>query len=405
MKKINVNFFILSVFFLLFAMYAYAIGGNNLKYSSLVIGFILLIFSVNFFKNAYYDARVLFISLFFYIINIYIAYFQDQETNDSTIIIFDFVCTILFVCGYYLGKNLNSIDPVKNYTKNIILIFIPIGFYYLLQFQAVSAIGGNTRVMDDDFLNTNGIAFVSAQIIILLRWLLFIEKKSMYKILLFLSIILVSVNLIFTESRGALLYLLITLGFSYGIKNYIKIKNIIYISLFLYLAFSVINSIDFFVVKINSLYDRLLLGFNFITEQSKSQIDPSLIERREAIDSFLNNFDKMFFGQKNYQLYPHNQFLEIFMRWGVFGLPIFLMSIITMLRCTNIILKKIPKKIPKKSLIFLMCSVFFFTYLQSMTSLSLDNNRFLWLGFGFLIGLSKNNKELISHQSKKNQYV
>ena len=305
------------------------------------------------------------------------------------------------MCGYYLAKNLNSIDSVKNYTKNIILIFIPLGFYYLLQFQAVSAIGGNTRVMDDDFLNTNGIAFVTAQTIILLRWLLFIEKKSIYKILLVLSIILVSVNLIFTESRGALLYLLIVLGFSYGIKNYIKIKNIIYISLFLYLAFSVINSIEFFVVKINSFYDRLLLGFNFIAEQSKSQVDPSLIERREAIDSFLNNFDKIFFGLKNYQLYPHNQFLEIFMRWGVFGLPIFLISIISILRSINII----KKKITKNSLTFLICTVFIFTYLQSMTSLSLDNNRFLWLGFGFLIGLSKNNNELISHQSKKNQYV
>ena len=77
---------------------------------------------------------------------------MDQETFDSLIIIFDFICAIIFVCGYYLAKNLNSIDSVKNYTKNIILIFIPLGFYYLLQFQAVSAIGGNTRLMDDDFL-------------------------------------------------------------------------------------------------------------------------------------------------------------------------------------------------------------------------------------------------------------
>lgn len=381
MSKININSFILGVFFLLFATYAYAIGGDNLKYASLIIGFIFLIFSVNFFKSIYDYPNIFVFSLFFFFINIFIAYFLDQETFDSTIIIFDFVCTIIFVFGYYLAKNLNSIGSVKNYTKNIILIFIPLGFYYLLQFQTISMIDGNTRTMDDDFLNTNGIAFVTSQTIILLRWLLFIEKKSTYKILLFLSIILVFITLIFTESRGAVLYLLIVLGFSYGIKNHIKIKNIIYISLFSYLAFSVINSIDFFVVKINSLYDRFLLGFNFITEQSKSQVDPSLIERRKSIDSFLNNFDEMFFGQIKYQLYPHNQFLEIFMRWGVFGLPIFLISIITILRSISII-----KTVTKNSFTFLICTVFIFTYLQSMSSLSLDNNRLLWLGFGFIMG-------------------
>tara|TARA_S200000501_G_scaffold13044_1_gene11551 strand:+ start:10181 stop:11398 length:1218 start_codon:yes stop_codon:yes gene_type:complete len=402
MKDWTIDKFVLGVFFILFGAYAYAIAGNNLKYISLIIGFTLLVSSVNFLKNLIYKPTIFICSVLLFIFYILLSFLLNQETFNVLTITFDLICVALFVSGYYLARKSNNLINIANITKVIIFISIVIGNYYLIQLQLASKIGINTRDLGDD-LNANGIAFITAQILILLIWLTYLEKSFFYKIILITSIILVSGNLLFTESRGAILFLILTLIISFGfkLKKIFNLKLMLYFTLIGLVLSQIVNSSEFILQKIELTSERFGSAIDYF---GSNKVDNSLGEREKLRKVFWNNYDQMFFGQANYKPYPHNQILEIVMRWGIFGLPVLWLSLMSLKKSLSIILKRPDKK----SFIFIISMLFLFTWLQSMTSLTLDNNRFLWLGFGFLLGYKKlsikyphikySNKSTLDHQ-------
>lgn len=388
MKNWTIDKFILGVFFTLYSTYAYAIAGNNLKYISLIIGFTLLVSSVNFFKNFYYKPTVFIYSILLFSFYVVLSFLLNQETFNALTITFDFICMVFFMSGYSLASELKSIPNIENFTKVIIFIFILLGSYYLFQLQLVVKIGFNTRDIGDESLNANGIAFITAQILILLRWMFYLEKSFFYKTILIVAIILVSVNLLLTESRGALLFLIFTLIISSGFKfkKLLNLKVVFCFALICLVLNKIVNSSEFILQKSEFIVERFSSAIDYFTVSNT--VDGSLEERKELLEDFLNNYNQMFFGQANYIPYPHNQILEIIMRWGIFGFPILVISVMSFKKSLSIMLKRPVKN----SFIFLISMLFIFTYLQSMTSLNLSNNRFLWLGFGFLLGIHKINK-------------
>ena len=103
-KQYSSNSFVLGVFFLLYATYAYCIGGNTFKYLSLIIGFILLLNSVKFLKNFKSNGYISVISILTFLLLVMVSFVQEQETSDVLYIVFDFVCMCLFLLGYFLSK-------------------------------------------------------------------------------------------------------------------------------------------------------------------------------------------------------------------------------------------------------------------------------------------------------------
>lgn len=389
-KQYSINNFVLGIFFLLYATYAYSIGGNIYKYVSLIIGFISLLASVKFLKNFKLNGYISIISILTFLSLVLISFILEQETSDIIYITFDFVCMCLFLSGYFLSNNRMETLKISNYVKIIIVFFILVGSFYLIELQLFSrVIGKNFRDLQDDSLNANGIAFITAQLFILISWLIYIEKEKLYKFKLGLALTLVFGSLLFTESRGAVLFLFLTMIFCYGVnlKKMISFKIFFYVIFFSLITYNIINSIPELSEKIQSTFDRFFKFYEYLNYNNT--VDQSLEARKEVRENFYNNFDKMILGQQYYKPYPHNQFLEIIMRWGIIGLPILTISIISFLKC----IKKIYKKPSKSTLIFLICTLFIFTYLQSMTSLSLDNNRLLWLGFGFFLGKSNQSEK------------
>jgi hypothetical protein len=388
MKNRTIDRFILGVFFTLFGTYAYAIAGNQFKYISLIIGFTLIVSSVNFFKNLINKPSIFIYSILLFTFYVFISFLLDQETFNTLFITFDFICMLLFVSGYYLASDLRSLPKIANFTKVIIFIFIVLGSYNLFQLQLIIKVGFNTRDIGDESLNANGIAFITAQILILLRWLIYLEKNIFYKTILIIAIIFVSGNLLFTESRGASLFLILTLIISFGFKfkKLLNLKVLFYFIIICFVLNQIINSSEFILQKSEFIVERFSSAIDYFAVSNT--VDGSLEERNELLEDFLNNYNQMFFGQANYIPYPHNQILEIIMRWGIFGFPILVISVMTFKRSLSIMLKRPVKN----SFIFLISMLFIFTYLQSMTSLNLSNNRFLWLGFGFLLGV-KNKKK------------
>ncbi|RIW11797.1 hypothetical protein D0X99_20200 [Algoriphagus lacus] len=78
--------------------------------------------------------------------------------------------------------------------------------------------------------------------------------------------------------------------------------------------------------------------------------------------------------------------MEILMRWGILGWTFVVFSLLCFFRAFKIF--KVVSVDPNL-LEFLLICLFLFSYLQSLTSLSLEMNRFLWLGFGYLFGYKK----------------
>jgi hypothetical protein len=88
-------------------------------------------------------------------------------------------------------------------------------------------------------------------------------------------------------------------------------------------------------------------------------------------------------GERGYIGYPHNQWLEIFVRFGFLGLPLFLISIFLFVRLgIDTLFQRFRPDIEYS----IITVIFVFGYMQSMTSLSLQANRVLWLGFGYVLG-------------------
>ena len=87
---------------------------------------------------------------------------------------------------------------------------------------------------------------------------------------------------------------------------------------------------------------------------------------------------------------PHNQWLEIFVRFGLLGLPLFFISIFLFIRLgMDTLFQRIRPDIEYS----IVTVLFVFGYLQSMTSLTLLN-RVLWLGLAmclvdFLLGVQE----------------
>ena len=106
--------------------------------------------------------------------------------------------------------------------------------------------------------------------------------------------------------------------------------------------------------------------------------------RQMMLESYLSTWGQwILFGEENYVGYPHNQWIEILARFGLLGLPLLVMSLVLFVRLGwDLLTGKIHPDVEFS----LIATLFVYSYLQSMSSLSLQVNRALWLGFGYLIG-------------------
>ena len=391
MKKNKINLFVLGLFLLIWATNAYLVFGIIGKYISLFSGLLLLVIYL---LNRKLDLRLLrltIVSFSIFSVYILISYFLDQKTFTAQTIIFDFINIILFIIGY----NLSTVNEYEIKIPDPIIIFISIvtilsSFVYFSR-QVLLNLDIGVRGLGDESLNAVGVAYIHAQIFILLIWLLFRKNSFLIKGILILASIGTLLVILITESRGAIIYLslLCFIVFYKNIFSFIRVKNFLPLSIIIFSLGFLINTslVQNKIENISMRFSTLLFADSITITQ-----DRSVTARLEVQSDFFNNYDKMIFGKYKYVPYPHNQFIEIYMRWGIFGIPIFIVSILSFINAMRFYKKH---REHKKSLRFFLFLVFIFCYLQSMSSLSLDNNRLLWLGFGLFLSnknLNKNNK-------------
>ena len=379
--EISINQFIVGLFFIIWATNAYVLVGNLGKYISLFAGMFLIfnsVFKYNLFKQS---TLFFFKTIALYGLYVVISFILNQKTTDPVLLVFGFINLILFISGYLFSKQV-----LPNETMHVKLIFVMailtiIGAIKLYTMQASLGIGSQ-RDLGDENLNAVGVAYVYGQLFLLFFWLFNKDGSKLIKALLLITLVAIVVVLLITESRGAVLFLLLTLGWFYKqkLRSYLRLKTILLILivgvglLFVFRTNKIIES------KIEIVTKRFESAFKDVSSNKGG--DGSLAERRDIQSVFFEHYDSMFLGYEGYAPYPHNQYIEIYMRWGIFGIPLLLVSIISFKRALVFVKNR---NYLEKSTQYLIVTIFFFCYLQSMSSLSLEMNRTMWFGFGVLI--------------------
>jgi O-antigen ligase len=239
----------------------------------------------------------------------------------------------------------------------------------------------SSREIANGDLNAVGVAYAQGQLLLLFLWLFAREKLAFMKYILIVALVSILVIMILTGSRGALLYVVVTLVFFYrhlilylfNFKTFL-ISLIIGVSLMY-----TIKENEFLNFKITALADRFTSALYYL-EGTKE--DGSLRARKEIQTVFYDNYDEMLLGYEGYRPYPHNQFIEIYMRWGLIGLPLLIISLFSFLSAIKLIKKK---NRVTSSIDYLVISLFFFCFLQSMSSLTLEMNRLMFFGLGYFV--------------------
>ncbi len=140
--------------------------------------------------------------------------------------------------------------------------------------------------------------------------------------------------------------------------------------------YAIAERVDILIYRFTQLFD--------LFRKYGGDSDRSIGARQYAWNSYLSTIDQwIIFGEKRQNGYPHNQWLEIFIKFGLLGIPMFLMSIILFFKISW---SAVREKLHPDIEFSIITTLFMFGYLSSMTSLSLQVNRVMWLGFGYLLG-------------------
>lgn len=385
----SINPLITGVFLLIWSMNAYFIFGPVGRFAALVGGFLLIVTGAIYAPNKKGSDVFFWKTLVFYLVYLLIAEVREQETLGATNLVFGLICLGLINAGFILGKNLNRFNKLPLVLAYLFVGLTIAGSILFIRYQAVT--GMVSRSFDfEDSVNAIGIAYTHG---ILMLFFVAIYKTQKEPSLLFKGTILLTLIVLFavvlsTQSRGAILFLaaiflLVIIKSTKVRKRFwaLSIRIVLIGAVVLLGLIAVQKEFPIIETRIEGTLSRFQNLLNYASDQEG---DASADARSEYYESIFDNFESIVWvGQKNYTPYPHNQFLEIIARWGLFGLPLLFFSIVSIAKAVKITNYQLYSMSP---VVMLVVTIFLFSYLQSMTSLSLEMNRMLWFGFGFIVG-------------------
>ena len=380
---------------------AYLLGGV-FKWLGLIFGFGLILFSAikKSGKNRTLAGSIGFAviaSAYFLLLELISVFNNHYSIQSIQNIIFTFVSFFLFLSGFFISKCSPSFKEMRTSWIEIgfTIIFILASFKYIQYVQSISffAVG---RASDGGASgNPVGIAYQFSVLTVVFLYLIKSQENIIHRIVFLIAILFSFSVILTTESRGAVVALFLGLLYLSAASIYNgklfsllrskkkHLKNIAFVLITLVLiaiSTSFFSSNFIFQEKFDALFKRFEnLYFMAIGVRS----DLSTQNRVDLYMHFLNRTHEWFLiGDKNLSFYPHNQFLEIFVRFGLLGIPLFVVSVYGALKFH---MCNFGKKFRSEEFIF-MSMLFAFSYLQSQSSLGLDINRSLFLSLGFMLG-------------------
>lgn len=368
--------------------------GGGFRYVALVLGFLLICISA-YHRIALRTKPINYVflcglSLYSSILLIW-PYLRGHPDAGLLPTVFSLIIFCLFFAGYFIGRSSRAKGlPTVGLVHLAFIILAAISSYKYLSFVKQMTFAGGGRDLDTG--NPVGVAYIFTTFCIVLIYLFILYKSFVVKAVALFGLIFAALIVVSTGSRGAVLWgsvaffyiffvlilhgrLRITLGRVLGSMLLVLLGVFLVYGLSL-VNYAVAERWDLMAARFTGLFGTLLGDGS----------DMSTVGRLYKYSYYFNSYDQwLLLGEKGYFGYPHNQFLEIVVRFGLYGVPLLILSLYALFKTIYFSLfNRVKDNLSVEWYLFSL--LFIFCYLQSMTSLSLEINRGLWLGMGFLVG-------------------
>jgi hypothetical protein len=387
-------FVIVGLVFLYWSQSLYFVVGNTARMGSLALGFGLII-AAAFLRARGRIAKYLpFVILTgsYFIVLAMLSLFQSHAIwYDQTQQIFVVVCLILFCGGYILGREKRQDFVSANHWSLMVVAGIAIVcLLAFLRFVKDISFAGSARGFGETTLNPVGVAYANTCLALVFVVIGVLNKSPIRKVVHLLAACMAFAVVLSTASRGAVIwggcavFFLILLNRHW---KYLSGKNLMILigsCLVLVPVCYVLYNANYALSERFDILFKRFANLYYSVFEAGGSVDDSTNARQIMLYSYVSTIEQwIIFGEKGYVGYPHNQWIEILARFGLLGIPMLLMSVVLICRLGwDVVTRKMYPDVEFS----LIAILFVYSYLQSMTSLSLQVNRALWLGFGYLLG-------------------
>jgi hypothetical protein len=387
-------FVIVGLILLYWSQAMYFVAGNTARMGSLAVGFGLILCAAWLRSKGHLFRNVAFIIItggYFVALTLLTVFQQHAICYDRIQQIFAVVCIFLFWAGYILAREKRHDFVSANQWSLVGVAGIAIVcLLAFLRFVKDISFEGSARGFGETTLNPVGVAYANTCLTLIFVVVGILNSSLIHKSVHLLAACLAFAVVLSTASRGAMVWGACTLVFFLLLnrhRKYLSVKNVLIavgscillipICVVLYKTnYAILERADILVKRFMSLFYGIV--------EVGGRGDDSINARQIMLHSYASTFEQwIIFGEKGYVGYPHNQWIEILARFGLLGIPMLVMSVVLFCR---LVWDAVTRKIYPDVEFSLITILFVYSYLQSMSSLSLQVNRALWLGFGYLIG-------------------
>lgn len=387
-------FVIVGLILLYWSQSMYFVAGNTARMGSLAVGFGLILSAALLRSKGHLFRNLPFVIITggYFLTLVMLSVFQEHAIwYNRTQQIFCVVCICLFWAGYILAREKRQDFVSANQWSLVGVAGIAIVcLLAFLRFVKGISFQGSERGFGETTLNPVGVAYANTCLALVFLVVGLLNRSLIRKSVHLLAACLAFAVVLSTASRGAVVWGACALVFFLLLnrhRKYLSGKNVLMavgscillipICVVLYKAnYAVAERADILVQRFTNLFYGIF--------EAGGRGDDSMNARQMMLESYLSTWGQwILFGEENYVGYPHNQWIEILARFGLLGLPLLVMSLVLFVRLGwDLLTGKIHPDVEFS----LIATLFVYSYLQSMSSLSLQVNRALWLGFGYLIG-------------------
>lgn len=394
----NSTVVLLAGLLLQYSSYGAVFLGNSLRLAFLGLGFTLVLGAALLRTPGHAWARLVPLLIISSSIALGVGLHADYQSHSTFIRsplmqVFRLVCLALFISGVLLGRYRPTVgrDTVP-FSLCLLTCFVtlPLLLFSLGQLANLEPTEIASREVGG---NPIGVAYTLMNLAVILFALLLFSASKFQNILFGISFVLTGSLIVSTASRGPLIWGSMSLAYCIvlaypHLSNRKSITRLIALSI---LAISVAGFLVWYAKGGKLLHAR----YDLLTGRMKAARqyvvgargpDQALEGRIDEVTFLMENWEQWFmFGLPGYTHAPHNQYAEILARFGFFAGVLFLLWSAN----NGLRLYALPKRDGcfRFDLEFVsVATLFAYSYLQSFSSLSLEINRGLWLGFGYMMG-------------------
>jgi hypothetical protein len=388
-------FLIVGLILLYWSQSMYFVAGGLARLGSLALGFGLILCAAWLRSKGHLFRHLPFVILsgMYFAALVMLSIFQEHRIwYDQTQQIFCLVCICLFWAGYILAREKRQDFVSANQWSLVGVAGIAIVcLLAFLRFVKDVSFEGSERGFGETTLNPVGVAYANTCLGLVFVVVGVLNKSLIRKAVHLLAACLTFGVVISSASRGAVIWGACAVVFFLLLnrhRKYLSGKNVLIAvgaCILLVPVCAVLYTTNYAISeRMDILVDRFIEMFQSLFGGGQARTDMSLNARQVILQGYISTFNQwILLGEKNYSGYPHNQWVEMLARFGLLGIPLLIMSVVLFFRLGwDVLTRKMHPDVEFS----LVATLFVYSYLQSMTSLSLQVNRALWLGFGYLLG-------------------